>query len=81
MACVAESAQTAMTRVMLNTADPTTPLTPISSLATKTPITEVANSGADDPAAIKVAPATSGGRCKAGKHHIKQNRVHTSLTI
>ena len=29
--------------------------------ATKTPITAVANSGPDDPAAINVAPATSGG--------------------
>ena len=29
--------------------------------ATKTPIIAVANSGPDDPAAIKVAPATSGG--------------------
>lgn len=33
---------------------------PISSLAKKTPITTVANSGAELPAAIKVAPATSG---------------------
>ena len=32
-----------------------------STFATKTPITAVANSGPDDPAAIKVAPATSGG--------------------
>ena len=29
--------------------------------ATKTPITAVANSGPDDPAAINVAPAISGG--------------------
>ena len=29
--------------------------------ATNTPITAVASSGPDDPAAIKVAPATSGG--------------------
>lgn len=35
-------------------------LTPISSLAKKTPITTVANSGAEEPAAMKVAPATSG---------------------
>lgn len=35
-------------------------LTPISSCAKKTPITTVANSGAEDPAAMKVAPATSG---------------------
>ena len=34
-------------------------------LATKTPITAVASSGADDPAAIKVAPATSGDKPSA----------------
>lgn len=33
---------------------------PISSFAKKTPMTTVANSGAELPAAIKVAPATSG---------------------
>lgn len=33
---------------------------PISSLAKKTPIITVANSGAELPAAMKVAPATSG---------------------
>lgn len=32
----------------------------MSSLAKNTPIMTVANSGADDPAAINVAPATSG---------------------
>ena len=36
-----------------------------STWATKTPITAVASSGADDPAAIKVAPATSGERPSA----------------
>ena len=35
-------------------------------MATNTPMTEVANSGADDPAAMKVAPATSGDRLIAG---------------
>jgi len=50
----------AMTNMMLKTADPMTPLTPISSLAKKTPMTTVASSGAELPAAIKVAPATSG---------------------
>lgn len=32
----------------------------MSSLAKKTPMTTVASSGAEDPAAMKVAPATSG---------------------
>lgn len=36
-------------------------------LATKTPMTAVANSGPDEPAAMKVAPATSGGRFKTAK--------------
>ena len=45
---------------MLKTALPTTPLTPMSSLVTKRPMVLVASSGALDPAAMKVAPATSG---------------------
>lgn len=49
-----------MTNMILKTADPMTPLTPMSSLAKKTPMTTVANSGAELPAAINVAPATSG---------------------
>ena len=50
-----------MTR-MLKTADPTIVPIPMSDLATKTPIIEVNNSGAEEPAAIKVAPATSSER-------------------
>ena len=38
----------------LNTADPITPETPISSFAKNTPIITVANSGAEEPAAIKL---------------------------
>ena len=33
-----------------------------STLATNTPMMAVANSGPEDPAAMSVAPATSGGR-------------------
>ena len=65
MAWAAEREQTATTRVMLNTALPTTLPTPMSSLATKAPMTEVASSGAELPAAMKVAPATSGLRPRA----------------
>lgn len=36
---------------MLNTADPMTPLTPMSSFAKNTPIITVPSSGADEPAA------------------------------
>lgn len=49
-----------MTNIILNTAEPMTPLTPISSFAKNTPIITVPSSGAELPAAIKVAPATSG---------------------
>ena len=62
--------QTPMTRVMLKTADPMTPLTPMSSLATKTPMMAVANSGPEDPAAISVAPATSGGRFNTARNEV-----------
>lgn len=48
-----------MTKRMLKTADPTIVPMPTSEKATKTPITEVNSSGADPPAAMKVAPATS----------------------
>ena len=34
----------------------------------KTPIIAVASSGADDPAAMKVAPATSCDMCRADKY-------------
>ena len=43
-------------------------------LAIKTPITAVANSGAEDPAAMKVAPATSCDICKA----VKRKNKHCS---
>lgn len=44
-------------------------LTPISSCAKKTPIITVANSGADDPAAMNVAPATSGDNLSSKKNY------------
>lgn len=46
--------------MILNTAEPITPLTPMSSFAKNTPIMTVPSSGAELPAAMKVAPATSG---------------------
>ena len=48
-----------MTKRILNTADPTMVPIPTSENAMNTPITEVKSSGADPPAAMKVAPATS----------------------
>ena len=46
---------------MLNTVDPTTVPTPTSLLSLKiTPISAANNSGADEPAAMNVAPTTSG---------------------
>ena len=48
-----------MTNSILNTADPTIVPVPTSPLAMKTPRIAVNNSGAELPAAMKVAPATS----------------------
>lgn len=42
-----------MTNMMLNTADPITPLTPMSSLAKKTPMITVPSSGAELPKIIQ----------------------------
>ena len=39
---------------------------------TKTAITEVASSGAEEPAAIKVAPATSGVRHNASETRVRE---------
>jgi hypothetical protein len=49
-------------------------------LAIKTPITAVANSGAEDPAAMKVAPATSCDICKAVKKG-KTNIVEVDIQM
>ena len=49
-----------MTNKMLKTADPTIVPMPTSLFAMNTPIILVKSSGADPPAAMKVAPATSG---------------------
>ena len=49
-----------MTKRMLKTAEPITPEIPMSSRARNTLMMTVASSGADDPAAMNVAPATSG---------------------
>jgi len=74
--------QTAMTNMILKTADPMTPLTPISSLARNTPITTVANSGAELPAAINVAPATSGLTLSSEKKILKfENYDHYQFKI
>ena len=49
--------------------------------ATKTPMTEVANSGADEPAAINVAPATSGERFMAVEKGFKSYLYIFKLAI
>jgi len=48
-----------ITKRMLKTAEPTIVPIPTSSNDTNTPMTDVKSSGADPPAAMKVAPATS----------------------
>lgn len=53
------SEQRPITNRMLNTAEPTMVPVPTSPLAMNTPRMAVNSSGADDPAAINVAPATS----------------------
>ena len=40
--------------------------------ATNTPIIAVASSGPEDPAAMKVAPATSGGRLRTGNQYLNR---------
>ena len=56
------SADPPMMQQRLKTAEPTMVPTPTSFLTAKTPINDVKSSGADEPAAMKVAPATSGER-------------------
>jgi len=52
-------AHTPITKSTLNTAEPTIVPKPTLDLATKVPMNAVANSGAEPPAAWKVAAATS----------------------
>lgn len=58
-----------ITNSKLKTADPITRLTLISSIAKNTPIISVANSGAELPAAINVAPTTSGDNFNSTNKH------------
>lgn len=48
-------------------------------LAIKTPMTAVASSGAEEPAAIKVAPATSCDMCNA--IHVRRHRQSVAINI
>ena len=64
---------------MLKTALPTTPLTPMSSLVTKSPMVLVANSGALEPAAMKVAPATSGDNPSANIERVSQTVYYSTM--
>ena len=61
---------------MLKTADPRIVPRPTGEAATKTPRKEVASSGAEDPAAMKVAPATSGGRLRP---YLVDGRIRASM--
>ena len=72
----AHSAHTEITNMMLNTAEPITPLIPMSSLAKNTPITTVASSGAEEPAAMKVAPATSGDSFSSATFTVRLMNMH-----
>jgi len=56
----ATTPQRPITNSTLNTAEPTIVPKPTSLTATNAPTSEVKSSGAEPPAAMKVAPATSG---------------------
>ena len=68
-----------MTNRMLNTADPTIVPIPTSFLAMKTPMMEVKSSGADPPAAMKVAPATSGLICNWKKKYLVSTNLESNV--
>lgn len=53
-------------------------LTPMSSLAKNTPMITVASSGAEEPAAMKVAPATSGDNRNSVK---KQEHIYIYILL
>ena len=82
-ASLAAKAQAAMTKRILKTAEPTMVPIPTSFLAMKTPMTEVKSSGAEPPAAIKVAPATSGltPNCKVAKKDTFTNRILSKASL
>ena len=82
-ASLAANAQAAITNKMLKTAEPTMVPIPTSDLAIKTPMMEVKSSGAEPPAAMKVAPATSGVifNCKKGKNIIRKEFKYVVLEI
>ena len=50
-------------------------------LATKTAMTDVASSGAEEPAAMKVAPATSSARLRARERERERERVILSVRL
>ena len=60
--CLAAAAAMATMTRMLNMAEPTIVPMPMLLRGPKASATEVNSSGADDPAAMKVAPATSSDR-------------------
>ena len=62
--CLVKSPQTPMMHRMLNAVEPTMVPTPTSPLVMKTPMTDVNSSGAELPAAMNMAPATSSLRCR-----------------
>ena len=73
-------AQAAMTKRTLKTALPTMVPIPTSETAMKTPMTEVNSSGAEPPAAMKVAPATSSLMAHLGKWVFRGFRIFVQPT-
>lgn len=66
---------------MLKTADPTIVPIPTSPCAIKTPIMDINNSGAELPAAMKVAPATSSLSFNFSHIFSKEATKYSSQTI
>ena len=68
--------------ILFTSTYPTIVPTP-TSVSTATPATEVKSSGAEEPAAIKVAPATSSDRCNfsdiASKEGTKKSSHKTAI--
>ena len=72
--------QMPITNNILNTAEPTIDPIPASLLLTNTPTSDMNTSGADEPAAMNVAPATSWSNCKRSDMHSSDGKKYSSQT-
>mmetsp|Transcript_43446 Transcript_43446/g.81153 ORF Transcript_43446/g.81153 Transcript_43446/m.81153 type:complete len:277 (+) Transcript_43446:433-1263(+) len=77
----ATNAQAPMTKSTLNTAEPMIVPVPMSLSVIMAPIRDVKNSGAEPPAAMNVAPATSGESSRTSEITSSAGTKHSSQTI